>query len=154
MHRRAIQQASFHNVEHTGPISRAIESKTRSLIHYKSFELVKGKAKCIDIVNDVINLAPIHNLRNCSDWALPIPCKNLSIMSSRWATNTTDNIHEQSERRRRKDEKRRQKEERQAIGGTRDTESLFRTWTSCLVTPHIWRIGASVLCYAMLFLRN
>ena len=60
MHRRAIQQAIFHNVEHTSPIARTIESKMRALIHHKSFELVKGKAKCIDIVKDVVNLAPIH----------------------------------------------------------------------------------------------
>lgn len=71
MHRRAIQQAIFHNVEHTGPIARAIESKMRALIHHKSFELVKGKTKCIDIVKDVVNLAPIHWIAD----ALGLPLK-------------------------------------------------------------------------------
>ncbi|KAG8794414.1 hypothetical protein FRC17_008302, partial [Serendipita sp. 399] len=60
MHRKAIQQAIFHNIEHTGMIARLIESKMRALIHNKSFQLVKGGSRCIDIVKDVTNLAPIH----------------------------------------------------------------------------------------------
>ncbi|KAG8864682.1 hypothetical protein FRC20_010158 [Serendipita sp. 405] len=60
MHRKAIQQAIFHNIEHTGTIARLIESKARALIHNKSFQLVKGGSRCVDIVKDVVNLAPIH----------------------------------------------------------------------------------------------
>jgi linoleate 10R-lipoxygenase len=60
MHRKAIQQAIFHNIEHTGPVARHIESKARALIHQKSFALVGTTTRCIDIVKDVVNLAPIH----------------------------------------------------------------------------------------------
>ncbi|KIM34230.1 hypothetical protein M408DRAFT_59813 [Serendipita vermifera MAFF 305830] len=59
-HRKAIQLALFHNVEHTGPISRHIESKTRALIHQKSFSLLGDTTRCFDVVKDVVNLAPIH----------------------------------------------------------------------------------------------
>ena len=60
MHRKALQQAIFHNIEHTTHIARHIESKARALIHQKSFSLVGTNTRCIDIVKDVVNLAPIH----------------------------------------------------------------------------------------------
>jgi linoleate 10R-lipoxygenase len=59
-HRKAIQLALFHNVEHTGQIARTIESKTRALIHQKSFSLLGDSTRCFDVVKDVVNLAPIH----------------------------------------------------------------------------------------------
>jgi linoleate 10R-lipoxygenase len=68
MHRKAIQQAIFHNIEHTGPIARHIESKTRALIHQKSFTLVGTNTRCIDIVKDVVNLAPIHWIADALVW--------------------------------------------------------------------------------------
>ncbi|CAG8702365.1 1164_t:CDS:10, partial [Acaulospora colombiana] len=56
VHRRAIQQAVFHNIEHTAPIARNIESKLRALVHVKSFTLVGTSTRCIDIVKDGLPL--------------------------------------------------------------------------------------------------
>jgi len=56
---RHITKALFHHIDDT-QACRQIELYVRSLLHSKSFGLVEDSIRNIDIVNDVLNLAPIH----------------------------------------------------------------------------------------------
>lgn len=56
---RHITKALFHDSDDT-QACRQIELYVRSLLHSKSFGLVGNAIHNIDIVNDVLNLAPIH----------------------------------------------------------------------------------------------
>jgi len=55
--------SSLHKAIFTKPTSETatyFAEKTRGLINAKSFSLVHGQGKNVDIVKDVINLLPIH----------------------------------------------------------------------------------------------
>jgi linoleate 10R-lipoxygenase len=56
---RYITRALFHNNDGIQAYGQ-IEPYVRSLLHNKSFGLVENGIRNIDIVNDVLNLAPIH----------------------------------------------------------------------------------------------
>ncbi len=54
----SLHRAIF--IKPTSETATYFAEKTRSLINAKSFELVDGKGKNVDIVKDVINLLPVH----------------------------------------------------------------------------------------------